>query len=362
MSDIPKKMSGVYLTGHGGLEKLVYKEDIPVPTPKSGEVLIKVNGAGVNNTDINTRLGWYSKRVTSDTNSTGDEGLVEFNCEDASWTGAPLQFPRIQGGDICGRIVQVGEGVEPKCIGSRVIVRSMQNSPNSNNPFAMQTVGSEIDGGFAQYCVTLAKEAYPVNCNWSDIELASIPISYSTAEGMLCRANIKNEKILITGASGGVGSAAIQLAKIRGASIIAQCSPHKASDLKTLGANHTVNRDDDLLKVLGKNSVDAVLDLVGGSCWPQLLDILKPGGKYIVSGAIAGPVVDLDLRSLYLKDLTFYGATVNDPYVFENIIRYIEEGQIKPLVAKSFPLIDIQKAQKKFLEKKFIGKIVIKIT
>ena len=102
MSDIPKKMSGVYLTGHGGLEKLVYKEDIPVPTPKSGEVLIKVNGAGVNNTDINTRLGWYSKRVTSDTNSTGDEGLVEFNSEDASWTGAPLQFPRIQGGDICG--------------------------------------------------------------------------------------------------------------------------------------------------------------------------------------------------------------------------------------------------------------------
>ena len=142
MSDIPKKMSGVYLTGHGGLEKLVYKEDIPVPTPKSGEVLIKVNGAGVNNTDINTRLGWYSKRVTSDTNSTGEKGLVEFNGEDASWTGAPLQFPRIQGGDICGRVVQVGEGVEPKCIGSRVIVRSMQNSPNSNNPFAMQTVGS----------------------------------------------------------------------------------------------------------------------------------------------------------------------------------------------------------------------------
>ena len=100
--------------------------------------------------------------------------------------------------------------------------------------------------------------------------------------------------------------------------------------------------------MLGKNSVDAVLDLVGGSCWPQLLDILKPGGKYIVSGAIAGPVVDLDLRSLYLKDLTFYGATVNDPYVFENVIRYIEEGQIKPLVAKSFPLIDIQKAQKNF--------------
>lgn len=361
MSDIPKKMSGVYLTGHGGLEKLVYKEDIPVPTPKSGEVLIEVKGAGVNNTDINTRLGWYSKKVTSDTSAGGEEGLVAVNSEDASWTGAPLQFPRIQGGDICGYIVQAGEGVDPQCIGNRVIVRSMQNSPKSNNPFAMQTVGSEIDGGFAQYCVAIAKESYPINCDWSDIELASIPISYSTAEGMLCRANIQNEKILITGASGGVGSAIIQLAKVRGATVIAQCSSEKASDLRALGADQTVNRDDDLVKVLGNNSVDAVLDLVGGSSWPQLLDILKPGGKYVVSGAIAGPIVNLDLRSLYLKDFTFYGATVNDPYVFENVIRYIEEGQIKPLVAKSFPLIDIHKAQKTFLEKKFIGKIVIRI-
>ena len=361
MSDIPKKMSGVYLTGHGGLEKLVYKEDIPVPTPKSGEVLIEVKGAGVNNTDINTRLGWYSKKVTSDTSAGGEEGLVAVNSEDASWTGVPLQFPRIQGGDICGYIVQAGEGVDPQCIGNRVIVRSMQNSPKSNNPFAMQTVGSEIDGGFAQYCVAIAKESYPINCDWSDIELASIPISYSTAEGMLCRANIQNEKILITGASGGVGSAIIQLAKVRGATVIAQCSSEKASDLQALGADQTVNRDDDLVKVLGNDSVDVVLDLVGGSSWPQLLDILKPGGKYVVSGAIAGPIVNLDLRSLYLKDFTFYGATVNDPYVFENVIRYIEEGQIKPLVAKSFPLIDIHKAQKTFLEKKFIGKIVIRI-
>ena len=359
MSDIPKKMSGVYLTGHGGLEKLVYKEDIPVPTPKSGEVLIEVKGAGVNNTDINTRLGWYSKKVTSDTSAGGEEGLVAVNSEDASWTGVPLQFPRIQGGDICGYIVQAGEGVDPQCIGNRVIVRSMQNSPKSNNPFAMQTVGSEIDGGFAQYCVAIAKESYPINCDWSDIELASIPISYSTAEGMLCRANIQNEKILITGASGGVGSAIIQLAKVRGATVIAQCSSEKASDLQALGADQTVNRDDDLVKVLGNDSVDVVLDLVGGSSWPQLLDILKPGGKYVVSGAIAGPIVDLDLRSLYLKDITMYGSTVNDTYVFENVIKYIEEGQIKPLVSASFSLKDIHKAQKVFMDKKFIGKLVL---
>ena len=359
MSSIPKLMSGIYLTGHGDLEKLVYREDIPVPVPQAGEVLIEVKGAGVNNTDINTRLGWYSKKVTIDTNSGGTKGLPEVDDSDASWSGVPLKFPRIQGGDICGMIVQVGEGVDPVRIGERVLVRSMQNVPLSNDPLAMQTIGSEIDGGFAQYCVTQANESFTVKCNWTDIELASIPISYSTAEGMLCRANIQKERILITGASGGVGSAAIQLAKIRGAYIIAQCSHEKAKALIELGANQTVNREDDLVKVLGKNSLDAVIDLVGGSSWPQLLDILKPGGKYIVSGAIAGPIVELDLRSLYLKDLTFYGSTVNDPYVFENIIRYIEEGQIKPLVSKSFPLKDIHKAQKVFMEKKFIGKLVL---
>ena len=129
MNNIPKLMSGVYLTGHGGLEKLIYKEDIPMPVPQAGEVLIKVKGAGINNTDINTRLGWYSKTGTSDTNAGGTDGLSEVDDDDASWSGVPLQFPRIQGGDICGLIIQVGEGVEQDRIGTRTLVRSMQNIP-----------------------------------------------------------------------------------------------------------------------------------------------------------------------------------------------------------------------------------------
>ena len=90
MNKIPQFMRGVYLTGHGGLDKLVYKEDIPVPTPKFGEVLIEVKGAGINNTDINTRLGWYSKNITSETNAD------EIESENGSWNGVPLHFPRIQ--------------------------------------------------------------------------------------------------------------------------------------------------------------------------------------------------------------------------------------------------------------------------
>ena len=350
-------MAGVLLIGHGGLDQLVFKEDIPVPRPKPGEVLIQVKAAGVNNTDINTRLGWYSKKITSDTNAVGlDSSIAD---ADGSWTGTPLQFPRIQGGDICGNIVEVGQGVDRERIGSRVLVRSMQNNPNSSDRFVMQTMGSERDGGFAEYCVAPAHESFDIRCNWTDVELASTPISYSTAEGMLCRADIQKEKILITGASGGVGSAAIQLAKIRGATIIAQCSNDKSSVLKELGATQTVAREDSLVEKLGANSMDAVIDLVGGFQWPQILDILKPGGKYVTSGAIAGPIVDLDLRSLYLKDLTLYGSTVNDPYVFERMIQFIEKGQIKPLVSQTFPLKDIRKAQMVFMEKKFVGKLVL---
>jgi NADPH:quinone reductase-like Zn-dependent oxidoreductase len=122
MNKIPQFMSGVYLTGHGGLDKLVFKEDIPVPIPKSGEVLIQVKGAGINNTDINTRLGWYSKKITSETNT------VEIESENGSWNGIPISFPRIQGGDICGNIIQVGEGVDSTRVGERILVRSMQNS------------------------------------------------------------------------------------------------------------------------------------------------------------------------------------------------------------------------------------------
>ena len=114
-----------------------------------------------------------------------------------------------------------------------------------------------------------------------------------------------------------------------------------------------------MLKEIGRDAVDIVIDLVGGPKWTQLLDILKPGGRYATSGAIAGPIVKLDLRTLYLKDLTLYGCTFQSKEVFRNIIKYIEENKIKPLVAKSYPLKEIKKAQLDFLSKKFTGKLVL---
>ena len=108
-----------------------------------------------------------------------------------------------------------------------------------------------------------------------------------------------------------------------------------------------------------KNTHDVVIDLVAGPKFPEYLEILKPGGRYAVSGAIAGPIVSLDVRTLYLKDLVFYGCTFQPKKVFENLISYIERDEIKPLIAATFPLRDIKVAQQKFLEKSFTGKLVL---
>ena len=358
MQEIPKTMHAVMLKGHGGIDMLVYKTNVEVPLPKSDEVLIRVKASGVNNTDINTRIGWYSKSVTSDTNKGGASGLEDAKKNDSSWSGKPLKFPLIQGADVYGEIVKVGSDISPKRIGESVLVRTMQENPHTSENNCW-TLGSECNGGFAQYTAVRSSEVFVINSDWSDTDLGSIPCAYSTAEGLLHRAKLEKETILITGASGGVGSAAIQLAKLRDATVIAQCAVEKKEEVIQIGADKIVFRNSDLLKEIGRDAVDIVIDLVGGPKWAQLLDILKPGGRYATSGAIAGPIVKLDLRTLYLKDLTLYGCTFQSKEVFRNIIKYIEENKIKPLVAKSYPLKEIKKAQLDFLSKKFTGKLVL---
>lgn len=359
MSNIPNKMSAVLLTGHGGIYKLDYRDDVDVPTAGPGEVLINVTGAGVNNTDINTRIGWYSKSIKDDTAAGAAEGLDDVNDDDASWSGEALKFPLIQGADACGIIVAVGEGVSPNRIGQRVIVRTMMEDKTIGKPFYCWTRGSECNGGFAQFMSAPDDEAFAVDCDWSDAELASLPCAYSTSENMLHRANVGTERVLVTGASGGVGSATIQLAKRRGAYVIAQSSSAKFDDVKAAGADEVVDRNADLVKELGADSVDVVIDLVAGPKWPELLDVLRRGGKYAVAGAIAGPLVELDVRTLYLKDLTFFGCTYQDRVVFENLVSYVERNEIKPLVSKIYPLSEIRQAQEDFIAKKFMGKLVL---
>lgn len=358
---IPTTMTAVLLTGHGGIDKLEYRTDVRVPEPGPNEVLIRVSAAGINNTDINTRIGWYSKSVGQATSAGGTSGLEGISDADASWSGKPMEFPRIQGADACGYIVSVGRDVDSSRIGERVLVRNMLRSYVDYRPYECWTFGSECDGGFAQFAVAPARETHKVNCDWSNVELASIPCAFSTAENMLHRARLGAETVLITGASGGVGSAAVQLAKRRGATVIALCSSSKADDVRALGADQVVDRDADLVTTFGECSADVVVDLVAGEQWPSFLDILRRGGRYVTAGAIAGPIAQIDVRSLYLKDLTLMGCTFQEDEVFSNLISYVEAGKIRPIVAKVFPLKEIGRAQEEFLSKKHTGKIVLTI-
>jgi NADPH:quinone reductase-like Zn-dependent oxidoreductase len=348
MNHLPVRMKGMQLTGHGGLDKLVLRNDIPVPAPGPREVLIKVRAAGVNNTDINTRIGWYSK-------SDGDSS-------DASWSGEGLHFPRIQGADVCGEVVAVGAQVEPHLLHKRVLVEPCLQEADGKALERAWYFGSECDGGFAEYTVVAARHAHAIDSALGDAELACFPCSYSTAENMLTRTNVgTTDVVLVTGASGGVGSAAIQLAKARGARVIAVTSSAKAAALLAIGADQTVGRSDDLVQALGRDSVEVVIDLVAGPPWPGLLDVLKPFGRYAVAGAIGGPMVRLDVRTLYLKDLSLFGCTVLGETVFSSLVRRIEAGDIKPLVARTFPLEQIREAQTQFETKAHIGKLVIEI-
>ena len=358
-AEIPAGMCAVLLTGHGGYDCLEYRTDVPVPRPETGEVLIRVAAAGVNNTDINTRTGWYSKAAQTSGRASEVATITAFDAADASWTGAPLRFPRIQGADCCGHVVAVGEGVARSRVGERVIVAPLLRYYRRFRPYQVDTLGSEIDGAFAQYTRAPSSEAYRVQCDWSSVELASMPCSYATAENMLQRAGLGSERVLVTGASGGVGSAAVQLAKRRGAHVTAQASASKQESVMALGADEVIDRNADAAAEIGAGKLDLVVDVVGGENWSRLLSVLRTGGRYVCSGAIAGAVGALDLRTLYLRDLTLIGCTFQDEGVFESLVSYIERGEIRPVVARTYPLADIVTAQTDFLAKKFTGKLVL---
>src|SRR5579862_3878649 len=349
-------MQAVVTTGVGGYDRLEYRE-VPRPIPALGEILLQVLAAGVNNTEINTRIGWYSAAVSTGTGAAAIAAEQDSASPAASgWSGA-TPFPLIQGTDCCGRVV--ADASATHAIGARVLVRPCSR-PNGWSSLESVWMGSDFDGAFAQFVKVPASEVFAVHCNWSDAELGSVPSAYGTAENLLTRAGLaRGEHVLITGASGGVGSAAVQLARRRGALVTAIASSSKHQAVRAAGADRTIDRDANLVAALGENSIDLVVDNVAGPSFPAMLRLLRRGGRYVSAGAIAGPLVSVDLRTLYLKDLRLLGCTAWDQAVFPNLIGYIEDGEIRPLVAKVFPLADIKAAQREFLEKKHVGNFVL---
>jgi NADPH:quinone reductase-like Zn-dependent oxidoreductase len=351
------RMMAVVTTGNGGLDRLEYRA-VPRPVPTAGEVLLRVLAAGVNTTEINTRLGWYSAGVGGSTEAAAASEEEQATAkEDGGWS-APTPFPFIQGTDCCGRVVEVGPGGDTSALGRRVLVRPCMRPEGFAS---METVwmGSDFDGAFADFVRVPASEVFAVDCDWSDAELGSVPCAYGTAENMLGRAGVaEGERVLVTGASGGVGSAAVQLAKRRGAVVTAVTRPAKAEQVAALGADRVIGGREGIADSLD-DGVDVVVDNVGGPAFAELLGALRRGGRYVTSGAIAGPLVTLDKRTLYLNDLTVIGCTAWDEPVFPAVVAAIERAEIRPVVAARYPLARIADAQREFLKKRHVGKFVL---
>lgn len=342
MSDLPATMTAAVTLGHGGAEMIEVRTDWPVPVPADGQALVRVTAAAVNNTDIWSRQGSY--------------GTAEDPDAVTGWRGVPLDFPRIQGIDVAGEVATVGTGVDAAWVGTRVLVDSAWTY---NGDYPTDIIGSEVDGGFAQYHLCGVGQLHDVTGSpLSDAQLSCLPTAYGTALGMINRAGCAaGQRVLVTGSSGGVGMAAIQLLLARDCEVIAHTSPAKQEMVAAAGvAGVTVRGTNDLAQLA---PVDVVVDVVGGEEFGALIDTLRDGGALVTAGAIAGPVVPFDIRRLYLNQRTLIGSTMHRPVDFADLAATAVAGTISPMVAETFDLTDIAAAQAKFLAKDFVGKLVL---
>jgi NADPH:quinone reductase-like Zn-dependent oxidoreductase len=335
-------MTAAVTLAHGGPEVIEVRTDWPTPRPAPGEAVVEVKAAAVNNTDLWSRRGAYGTATDPDAI--------------AGWRGVPLDFPRIQGIDVVGTVVEVGSPADDQLVGRRFLVDPIIRYEDG---FPVEIIGSEADGGFAQYHRSAADRLHDVTDSpLSNAQLACLPTAYGTAIGMVNRAGCnEGERVLVTGASGGVGLAAVQVLVARSCHVVAYTSPSKAEMVAAAGPAELVVRGRDDLTRLGE--VDAVVDVVGGQEFGTFVDRVRTGGRLVTAGAIAGPVVQFDIRRLYLNQRTLIGSTMHTPADFEMLAEMARKGVVRPVVAETYALTEIAAAQRRFESKDFVGKLVM---
>jgi NADPH:quinone reductase-like Zn-dependent oxidoreductase len=365
-SQVPKTMSAMLLTGHGGVEKLQYRQDVTTPQPGLGQVLVQVTATAKNNTDRKAREGLYPTK--------GKEEVTSF-----AMGGSPtLTFPRIQGADIVGRVVAVGDGVETSRIGERGLLDfNIYADERRDINLTPDYYGHGADGGYADYVVVPADQFHHVpNPELQDAKLAAMGMcSYQTAYHMMTSANVSaGERVLVTGASGGVGTALIQLCRIVGAIPYAVSQLDKADALLTLGAEAVIDRGDlstFVERVMAETNgkpIDAVMDLVGGQMTDLFIDtmIVDMQGRssyprLSIAGASGGNLSEMMWTRIYLYQVQIFGVSHGTREEAEQLIEWIRSGALKPVLHAAFKLSDLHNAERYFVNRgsNYLGKIVI---
>lgn len=341
-------MTVVRIVAHGGPEVLEVAE-VPVPVSAAGEVLVEVRAVALNNTDLWTREGAY--------------GTPEDPEALSGWRG-PLDFPRIQGADVAGVIAAVGPEVEEGLVGRRVVIDPALYDAGGPAANPVGLMGSERDGGYAQYVTAPADQVHDVGgSSLTDAQLAALPTAYGTALGMIERGEVREgETVLVTGASGGVGLALVQLAAARGARVLAVSSGSKLGAVREAGADTVLDRARSIVeqvRTVARSGVDVVLDVVAGELVGEGLPLLREGGRWVIAGALGGHEVGFDVRRLYLHNARLVGSSMHTREHFALLMDIARRASVQPVIAATYPLEQAARAQEELGRRRHVGKIVL---
>lgn len=335
-------MRAIVLREHGGPEKLVLEENFPDPQAGPGEVVVRVRATSLNYHDVFTRRGM---------------------------PGIKVPFPVIPGLDVAGEIASIGEDVEGWSVGDRVLIDPINRVEGG-------LTGETIHGGLAELCRTKTHQLVRIPAGVTFEQAAALPCAYGTAIRMIQTNGsvTEGERVLILGASGGVGVACVQLSKLAGAEVVACAgSAEKEEKLKALGADHTINyREKDFVKEIwalygkparrahgAKLGVDVAVNYTGGDTWVKTLRCLRVGGRLLTCGATAGFDPQEDLRFIWTFELKILGSNSWARTDIETLLSLVQSGKLKVVIDRSYPLEETNEALRLIEDREVFGKVVV---